>query len=161
LPRPRLLPYSQVLSATPPSIAIEALVLGGPECVRVVVHSSSSRPIVTLGGRVTPSPAPPPINGLCNSRLCRPRLRPLRLRPSCLGAARRACALCVSLWGSSELGLQVCVWDTPSGGVSCLTESSRDRTFFGVLCVRHVFVCQACLVISLCGSGMSRHFPHL
>ena len=37
----------------------------------------------------------PPINGLCNSRLCRPRLRPLRLRPSCLGA-RRACALCVS-----------------------------------------------------------------
>ena len=35
---------------------------------------------VTLGGRVTPSsfPRPPPINGLCNSRLCRPRLRPLR-----------------------------------------------------------------------------------
>ena len=40
-------------------------------------------------------PRHPSINGLCNSRLCRPRLRPLRLRPSCLGA-RRACALCVS-----------------------------------------------------------------
>jgi hypothetical protein len=30
------------VSATPPSIAIEALVLGGPEVVRGVFHSSSS-----------------------------------------------------------------------------------------------------------------------
>ena len=30
------------MSATPPSIAIEALVLGGPEVVRVVLNSSSS-----------------------------------------------------------------------------------------------------------------------
>jgi hypothetical protein len=30
------------VSATPPSIAIEALVLGGPEVVRVVLNSSSS-----------------------------------------------------------------------------------------------------------------------
>ena len=33
---------------------------------------------------ITKDPRPPPINGLCNSRLCRPRLRPLRLRPPCL-----------------------------------------------------------------------------
>ena len=32
----------QVVSATPPSIAIEALVLGGPEVVRVVLNSSST-----------------------------------------------------------------------------------------------------------------------
>ena len=42
---------------------------------------------------VLPRPHLLPINGLCNSRLCRPRLRPLRLRPSCSGG--RACALCV------------------------------------------------------------------
>ena len=30
------------MSATPPSIAIEALVLGGPEVVRVVLNSSST-----------------------------------------------------------------------------------------------------------------------
>ncbi len=40
-------------------------------------------------------PRLPPINGLCNSKLCRPRLRPLRKRPPCLGV-QRACALCVS-----------------------------------------------------------------
>ena len=32
---------ARVVSATPPSIAIEALVLGGPEVVRVVLNSSS------------------------------------------------------------------------------------------------------------------------
>ena len=31
----------RVVSATPPSIAIEALVLGGPEDMRVVLNSSS------------------------------------------------------------------------------------------------------------------------
>ena len=31
----------RVVSATPPSIAIEALVLGGPEVMRVVLNSSS------------------------------------------------------------------------------------------------------------------------
>ena len=33
--------YSQVVSATPPSIAIEALVLGGPESVRVVCFTAN------------------------------------------------------------------------------------------------------------------------
>ena len=33
---------ARAVSATPPSIAIEALVLGGPEVVRVVLNSSSS-----------------------------------------------------------------------------------------------------------------------
>jgi len=37
--------YSQVVSATPPSIAIEALVLGGPERVRArrVFHSQQQQ----------------------------------------------------------------------------------------------------------------------
>jgi hypothetical protein len=43
---PHLLPInglcSQVVSATPPSIAIEALVLGGPESVRVVCFTAAA-----------------------------------------------------------------------------------------------------------------------
>ena len=54
-----------------------------------------------------------------------------------------------TLWGSSEQGLQVCVWDTPSGGGVVLDRViSRPNILW-------CFVCQACL----CVSGMSRHFP--
>jgi hypothetical protein len=44
--------------------------------------AANSGPIGTNMGYVRGEgfsfPRPPPINGLCNSRLCRPRLRPLR-----------------------------------------------------------------------------------
>jgi hypothetical protein len=53
--------YSQVVSATPPSIAIEALVLGGPERVRVVCFTASNCAFLDTGTSVclVCVPAPP------------------------------------------------------------------------------------------------------
>jgi hypothetical protein len=56
---------ARVVSATPPSIVIVALVLGGPERVRVVLNSSSSRR-----------------NSRRNSRRCQLRWRP-RIQHAC------------------------------------------------------------------------------
>ncbi len=78
--------------ATPPSIAIEALVLGGPERMRVVLSSSRQWPHryywVTLGGRVSPSPA-------------RRRLTACVIA-GCVGHASVHCDSGPRAWGSGE-----------------------------------------------------------
>ena len=69
----------------PERSAVIKLVLGLVLKALIPVFKKNHRHDASEEGH-PPSPAPPPINGLCNSRLCRPRPRPLRLRPSCLGA---------------------------------------------------------------------------
>ena len=62
----RKLVLARAVSATPSSIVIAALVLGGPERVRVVFHSSSKSRMPKLGN----FPLLRPVQWVLNSRAC-------------------------------------------------------------------------------------------